>query len=236
MKPAANLRAYLLRFSAAFLLLGPYPASARAGIIDPTLPSRLHFASSAKTPHLLPCPVSIPRLAAAAPVPRETASHEPHLLNMGLLPCPRSVPCLVMSSPSSFPLRGVSLHQGRQRISRQSAQGRPARKLPTIQLELRTLPAVSGCRAAESQQPESPVDMALTLGNGSRRLAQQSLEYADRRFAAAEANAPGADPGTYDAATEMLHAAWQAMQAHDYAAARAFSDKAARLATALDPE
>lgn len=231
-KPAANPSAYFLRFGAALLLVGIYPASARAGVIDPTAPPRLHLTSSAKASHLLPSPWSIPCIANAPSVPTETASHEPRQLETGLLPCPRSVPCLVVSSRSSFPLRGVLLHVRPLRVSRQSAQGRPARRLPTIGFELGALPALPTCAAsAVSTPPESSVDIAVTLSDSSRKLAQQSLEYADRRLAAAEPTAPGTDRGTYDVATGMLRAASAAMQAHDYAAARALSDKAARLAT-----
>ncbi len=103
--------------------------------------------------------------------------------------------------------------------------------------ELGPLLAPPTCGAsAPSTLRESSLDIALTLGNGSRKLAQQSLEYADRQLAAAELNAPGTDLVSYDLASGMLRAAWTAMQEHDYAEARALSNKAVRLAAALDRE
>ncbi len=231
-KPASNTRAYLLRFVTALLLAGLHAPSARAGVIDPTAPARLHLASTAKTSHLLRC------LANAPSVPREIARHEPHELETDLLlPCQRSVPCLVVGSPSSAPLHKVLLDVRSRVVSHPSSQGGSVRRLPTMRYELGPLLAPPTCGAsAPSTLRESSLDIALTLGDGSRKLAQQSLEYADRRLAAAELNAPGTDLVTCDLASGMLRAAWEAMQEHDYAAARAFSDKAASLATVLDPE
>ena len=106
-----------------------------------------------------------------------------------------------------------------------------------MRVELATLTAPPASEAsAASTPPESPVDIALTLSGSSCNSAEQSLETADRRLAAVERTTPGINHGTYDEATRMRHAAWAAMQAHDYVAARALSDKAARLAAALNPE